>query len=328
MPIQLNRRQALAVGAGAALLTQAHVNAWADETYPSRPIRFILPFSAGGGTDANARVLAEELQKVLKVPILCDNKPGASGAIAVQATLAAPADGYTLLIATNSVVSVNPVAMKNLNYDPFKDLTPVHGMTVSPAMISAPRNSPYSTVKDALLRAKASGQPLRIGNYSQGYELLAAWVGYVENVPIIHVPYKGPANMLVDLVGDRLDFAISDPTSALELIKGGKLRGMAICADKRDPTIADVPTMKEQGYTGFESYVWSSVFAKAGTPPAALKILADQIGVANRSPAVEALRSGLPRSALNLALGDMGKFQRDEYERFKKVAQAVNYEPR
>jgi len=327
MPIQLNRRQLLTMSAGAALLTQAHVSAQTSGAFPSRPIRFILPFSAGGGTDANARVLAEELQKILKTPVVCDNKPGASGAIAVQATLTAPADGYTLLIATNSVVSVNPVTMKNLNYDPFKDLTPVHGITVSPAMISAPLHTPYSSVKDALLKAKASGQPLRIGNYSQGYELLAAWVGYVENVQIIHVPYKGPSNMMIDLVGNRLDFAISDPTSAQELIKGGKLKGMAICADKRDPTIADVPTMKEQGYTDFESYVWSSVFAKAGTPPAVLKILADAIGVANLSPAVEALRQGLPRTALSLALGDMGKFQRDEYERFKKVAQAVHYEP-
>jgi len=328
MHIQFNRRQLLAMGAGAALLTQTHVSAQTSATYPNRPIRLILPFSAGGLTDASSRTLADELQKILKVPVLCDNKPGASGTIAVQATLTAPADGYTFLIATNSVVSVNPVAMKNLSYDPFKDLTPVHGMLVSPAAISAPINSPYSTVKDALLKAKASGQPLKIGNYSQGYELLAAWVGHLENVPIIHVPYKGPSNMMIDLVGGQIDLAISDPMSAQELIKSGKLKGMAISADKRDPTMADVPTMKELGYPDFESYVWASVFAKAGTPPAMLKTVADAIGVANRSPAMEALYAGKPIRALNLALGDMGKFQRDEYERFKRVAQAVHYEPR
>ena len=328
MPIPFNRRQLLAAGAAAALFRHTGANAQTGGNFPGRPIKLILPFSAGGLTDASSRTLADELQKILKTPVLCDNRPGASGAIAVQATLAAPADGYTLLIATNSVASVNPVAMKNLNYDPFKDLTPVHGMLVSPAAISAPLHSPYSTAKEALLKAKASGQPLKIGNYSQGYELLAAWVGRLENVPVIHVPYKGPSNMLVDLVGGQLDLAISDPMSAQELIKSGKLKGMAISADKREPTMPDVPTMKELGYPDFESYVWASVFAKAGTPTDALKILADAIGAANRSPAMQALYAGKPIRALNLALGDMGKFQRDEYERFKKVAQAVNYEPR
>jgi len=328
MSIQFNRRQLLAMGAGAALLTQAGVNAQADTPYPGRPIRFVLPFSAGGGTDADTRLLADELQKVLKVPVLCENKPGASGAIATQAVLNAPADGYTFLIATNSLVSVNPLTMKNLSYDPFKDLTPVHGVIVTSAVISAPVNSPYSSIKDALLKAKASEHPLRIGNYSQGYELLAAWLGYLGDVPVIHVPYKGPSNMLVDLVGGRLDLGISDPTSALELIRGGKLKGMAISAAERESTMADVPTMKELGYADFESYVWVSVFAKAGTPPAMLKTMADAIGVANHSPAMQARHEGRPGQALNRALDDMGKFQRQEYERFKKMAEATHYEAR
>ena len=323
-----NRRQLLALGAGAALLAQSGGNAQAGGAYPDRPIRFILPFSAGGGTDADTRILAEELQKVLKTPVLCDNRPGASGAIATQAVLNAPADGYTFLIATNSLVSVNPITMKNLSYDPFKDLTPVHGVIVTAAVISAPANSPYGSIKDALLKARASGHPLRIGNYSQGYELLAGWLGYLENAPIIHVPYKGPSNMLLDLVGGRLDLGISDPSSAQELIKSGKLKGMAISAGEREPIMPDLPTMKEQGYPDFESYVWVSVFAKAGTPPAMLKTIADAIAVANHSPAMQERHAGKPGQALDLALDEMGKFQRKEYERFKKVAQATHYEPK
>ncbi|ARU03493.1 hypothetical protein CCO03_01265 [Comamonas serinivorans] len=326
MHTTLTRRQVLALGAGAALLTQG--TAQAESAFPSRPIKFILPFSAGGGTDESSRALADELQKALKVPVVCENKPGASGAIAVQTVKAAPADGYTLLIATNSLVAVNPVALKNLGYDPFKDLTPLHGITVSPPVVSAPLNTPYSSVKDALLKAKASGNPLKIGNYSAGYELLAAWLGHLEGTPVIHVPYKGPSNMLVDLVGGQLDFAISDPASAQELIKGGKIKGMATGADQRDPSMADVPTMKEQGYKDFESYVWASVYAKAGTPPAVLKTLAEALNVANRSPTMEARRAGRPGQRMDMALGEMGKFQRQEYERFKKVAQATNYQPK
>jgi tripartite-type tricarboxylate transporter receptor subunit TctC len=242
--------------------------------------------------------------------------------------IAQPADGYTLLVAPTSVLVVNVVTVKDLSYDPFKDLTPVHGITVSPPIVSAPLNTPYGSIKDALLKAKASGQPLKIGNYSAGYELLAAWIGNLEGVQIIHVPYKGPSNMLVDLVGGQLDFAISDPASAQELIKGGKIKGMASGSAKRDPSMPEVPTMKELGYTDFESYVWASVFVKAGTPPDVLKKLADAIAVANRSPAMEARRKGRPGHRMDMALDEMGKFQREEYERFKRVAQATNYQPK
>ena len=319
---------ARAAWAVSMLLATALTPALAADAFPSKTIKLILPFSAGGGTDESSRALADELQKILKVPVIAENKPGASGAIAVQTVKMAPADGHTLLIATNSLVAVNPVVVKNLGYDPFKDLTPVHGITVSPPVVSGPLNSPYSSMKDALLKAKASGTPLKIGNYSQGYELLAAWIGHLENVPIIHVPYKGPSNMLVDLVGGQLDFAISDPASALELVKGGKIKAFAVGADKRDPTMPDTPTMKEQGYQDFESYVWASVFAKAGTPPEVLQALAKAIDTANRSPVMEARRAGRPGQRMDVSLEAMGKFQKTEYERFRKVAKATNYQPK
>lgn len=324
-PIQRTRRSALSL----AVLTLSSLmgaGAWAADAYPSKVIKFVLPFSAGGGTDESARAMADELQKIFKVPVVSENKPGASGAIAVQAVKAAPADGYTVLIATNSLVAVNPVAVKNLGYDPFKDLTPVHGITVSPPVISAPLAAKFNTIKEALAQAKASGEPLRIGNYSAGYELLGAWIGELGKVPVVHVPYKGPSNMMVDLVGGRLDLAVSDPGSAQELIKAGKIKGVGMGADKRDPSMPDVPSMKEQGFAEFESYVWASLYVKAGTPPDVLKKLAAALGQANRSPVMEARRTGRPGKALNLALDEMGEFQRQEYERFKRVAKATNYE--
>lgn len=293
-----------------------------------KAIKIILPFSAGGGTDESSRTLGDELQKILGVPVVAENKPGASGSIAVNALMAAPADGHTLLIATNSLVSVNPVTIKNLGYDPFKDLTPVHGITVSPPIISAPLNWPYKNLKDALLEYKKEGKALKIGNYSHGYELLGAWLGQLEGTEVIPVPYKGPSNMLIDLVGGRLDLAISDPTSAQELIKTGKIRGVGSGASKRDASMPDVPTMKELGYPEFESYVWASVYAKAGTPPDILKALADALGQANRTPAMGIKRTGRPGEALNLALDEMGKFQKTEFERFKKIAETTKFVPK
>ena len=322
----LSRRRALAMGLSLPMLGSVGAPAVAAAAYPQKAIKFILPFSAGGGTDETARVLADVLSKSLKVPVICENKPGASGAIAVRAITAAPADGYSVLIGTNSLLAVNPIAVKNLGYDPFKDLTPVHGIRVSPPVVSAPLNSPYTSVKDALLKAKASGQPLKIGNYSHGYELLAAWIGHLEGVSVVHVPYKGPSPMLVDLIGGQLDFAISDPSSAFELMQGGRLQAMAICGGQRDATMPKVPTIKEQGYPEFESYTWACVSAKAGTPADVLKTLSDAVAQANRTPAMVARRTGFPGKELDLALGELGKFQRQEFERFQRVAKATNYQ--
>ena len=323
--MQTTRRQltlGLAIGAG---LTA--VGARASGKFPDRPIRMILPFSAGGGTDESARSYADELQKLLSVPVVADNRPGASGLIAVSALMSAPADGYTVLVATNSLVAVNPVMRKDLPYDPFKDLVPVHGLIKSAPVITAPVGASSMPLRETLLRAKVSGKSLSIGNYSEGYQLLAAWIGTLENTPVVHVPYKGPSPMLVDVIGGRLDFAISDPTSTLELITAGKIKGVATGGSEREPKLPGVPTMKELGYPDFESYVWSSIFVRSGTPDAVVQTLADAFAKVLRAPAVMARHEGRPGIALALARSELGGFQRREYERFKRVADAAGMVP-
>ncbi len=301
--------------------------ALAEEKYPSKPIKLILPFSPGGGTDKNSRALAEELQKIFNIPVICENKPGASGAIAVRSVTSAPADGYTVLVATNSLASVNPVTVKDLGYDPFKDLSPVHGLVIAAPVICGPTNSPYKNLKDALIKARLSNSPLRIGNYSKGYELLASWLGHLEGAPVIHIPYKGPSQMLVDLIGGQIDFSIGDPSSAMELINAGRIRGFAVGAEKRETNLPDLPTMKEIGYEDYESYVWASIFVKSGTPINIRKKLSEAIALANSTPKIVAQRKGRPEKSLDLSLEDLGKFQREEYERFKKVADLTGFNP-
>lgn len=312
--------------AGSFLSLTSHF-ALAKDVYPNKPIKFILPFSPGGGTDKNSRALAEELQKIFNIPVICENKPGASGAIAVRSVTSAPADGYTVLVATNSLVSVNPVTNKDLGYDPFKDLSPVHGLVVAAPVVCGPIDSPYKGIKEALIHAKSSNKPLRIGNYSKGYELLATWLGHLEDAPIIHVSYKGPSQMLMDLIGGQIDFSIGDPSSAMELINAKKIRGFAIGADKREANLPDLPTMKELGYAEYESYVWASVFVKAGTPLDIRKKLAQSIALANSTPTMVSQRKGRPERSLDLSLEELGKFQREEYERFKKVAELTSFNP-
>lgn len=314
--------QALALGAGLASLNVRAAG------FPDKPIRMILPFSPGGGTDESSRAYADELHKLLGVPVIADNRPGASGLVAVNALLSAPADGYTMLVATNSLAAVNPVMRKDLPYDAFKDLQPIHGLLNSAPVISAPLSSGTASLKEMLLRAKKEGRSLSIGNYSEGYQLLAAWIGTLEGVPVVHVPYKGPSPMLVDLVGGRLDFAISDPTSAMELVRTGKLRGVATGGAEREPKMPDMPTVIEQGYPDFETYVWSSLFVRSGTPPEVAKKLSDAVAAALVSPVIQARNANRPGTPMMLALGALGDFQRREYERFRRVADAAGMAPR
>ncbi len=314
--------QALALGAGLASLKVRAAG------FPDKPIRMILPFSPGGGTDESSRSYADELHKLLGVPVIADNRPGASGLVAVNALMAAPADGYTMLVATNSLAAVNPVMRKDLPYDAFKDLQPIHGLLNSAPVVSAPLSSGQVPLKEMLLRAKRQGRALSIGNYSEGYQLLAAWIGTLEGVPVVHVPYKGPSPMLVDLVGGRLDFAISDPTSAMELVRTGKLRGVATGGAERERQMPDMPTMMELGYPEFETYVWSSLFVRSGTPPDVAKRLSDAVAAALVSPVIQARNANRPGTPMMLALGALGDFQRREYERFRKVADAAGMAPR
>ena len=285
--MQTTRRQlTLGVAIGAGLTA---VGARASGKFPDRPIRMILPFSAGGGTDESARSYADELQKLLSVPVVADNRPGASGLIAVSALMSAPADGYTVLVATNSLVAVNPVMRKDLPYDPFKDLVPVHGLIKSAPVITAPVGASSMPLRETLLRAKVSGKSLSIGNYSEGYQLLAA--------------------------------------CTLELITAGKIKGVATGGSEREPKLPGVPTMKELGYPDFESYVWSSIFVRSGTPDAVVQTLADAFAKVLRAPAVMARHEGRPGIALALARSELGGFQRREYERFKRVADAAGMVP-
>jgi tripartite-type tricarboxylate transporter receptor subunit TctC len=324
-PMEMTRRrlaQAIALGAGLASLPVRAAG------FPDKPIRMILPFSAGGGTDESSRSYADEMHKLLGVPIVVENKPGASGLVAINALLSAPADGYTMLVATNSLAAVNPVMRKDLPYDAFKDLQPIHGLVNSAPVISAPLSTGSVPLKEMLLRAKKEGRSLSIGNYSEGYQLLAAWIGTLEQVPVVHVPYKGPSPMLVDLVGGRLDFAISDPTSAMELVRTAKLRGVATGGAERERQMPDMPTMVELGYPEFETYVWSSLFVRAGTPADIAKKLADAVGAALVAPAVVARNASRPGTPMMMPLGALGDFQRREYERFRRVADAAGMAPR
>ncbi len=296
-------------------------------TFPSKPIKILVPFTAGSGADSASRFYGELIGKIFNQQVLVENKPGGSGVVAVQATRQAPADGHTILMASNSPAVVNVITIKNLPYDPFKDLRPLYGIAVSPVAFAVRAESPFRTMSDLVTAAKKANRPLQLGNYSAGYQLVAAWLGTASGLPVTHIPYKGGAQMLTDVVGGQLEVGVIDFTGTIELMKGGRLRVLAITADKRDPGYADIPTMKESGFPDFETSVWSSFFVRAETPDDIVDKLAAAMHKAMTSEAGRAYQATQPSAPLLMGPKELGAFQLREFQRFKRVAEAAGIKP-
>lgn len=297
-------------------------------SFPNKPIRILVPFNAGSGADTGSRFYGELLGRLFGQTVLVENRPGGSGIIAIQGVKSAPADGYTILMASNSPMTVNPVVMKNLPYDPFKDFRPVIGVSKGSVAFIVRADSPYKTIKDLVDATRKKGLPLQVGNYSAGYELIGAWLGTVTGLPITPIPYKGGALMMTDIIGGQLVTGAIDFSGAATLIRERRLRALAITSDQRDPSFPDVPTMKESGYPDFETYVWSSFFVRAETPDDVTNKLYEGFRKVMASPEARAYQATLPAMLMDLGPPEMRAFVSAEYERFKRIAHSAGIEPR
>lgn len=295
--------------------------------FPNKPIKVMVPFTAGSGADSSSRFYGEQIGKQFGQQVVVENKPGGSGVLAVQAVRQAPADGHMILMGSNSPAVVNAITIKNLPYDPFKDIKPLYGIALSPVAFAVKADSPHKTVGDLVAAAKKANQPLQLGDYSAGYKLVAAWLGHAAGLPVTHIPYKGGAQMLTDVVGGQLEVGVIDFTGTTELMKGGRIRVLAITGDKRDPKFPDIPTMKESGFPEFETWVWSAFFVHADTPEPIVNQLAAAMHKAMTSEAGRAYQATQASQPLLMGPKELGAFQRREYERFKKVADAAGIKP-
>lgn len=295
--------------------------------YPSKTIRIYVPFNAGSGSDSASRAYAEPMQKLLGQSVVVENRPGGSGLLAIQATKTAPPDGHAIMLASNSPMAVNPVLYKNLPYDPFKDFRPISGLTVGPAAFVVPGSSPHKSIGDLIAAVKKEGRPMTVGNYSAGYQLIGTWLGVVGSLAVTHVPYKGGAQMVTDVIGGQLDVGVNDFSGVAQMIKDGRLRALAITSDKRDPKFPEIPTMKESGFPDFETYVWASFYVRADTPDDIVEKLADTMNKVFDSEEGKAYQARTPGNPLRLGPKEMYEFQVREYERFKRVADAAGIKP-
>ncbi len=265
------------IGAGvsivaACVLAFAAPAAQAKDDYPSRPVTVIVPFTAGGSSDITARRVADEMSKIMGQPIVIQNLPSAGGIVGINTVKRAPKDGYTLLAGTISTHAINAGLYKSLSYDPIKDFTPISRIGSFPNILVAQSTLNVKSLKELIVLAKeraAKGKPLTyasggVGSTSHlGGELLAQVAG----VELLHIPYKGAAGALSDLLGGRIDIIFGNSQLVLPHIKSGKLVPLAVTTNQRSNLFPDVPTVAEVGFPEAEMSVWIGLFAPAGIPP-------------------------------------------------------------
>ncbi|RZI69685.1 MAG: tripartite tricarboxylate transporter substrate binding protein [Variovorax sp.] len=265
----LNRRTfALATVAAAGALSLAPLAAHAQAAYPSKPITIIVPFSAGGTTDILARVVGLYMGTDLGQPVVVDNRAGAGGNIGGQAAARATADGYTLFMGTVGTHAINQSLYKKMPFDPIKDFAPLSRVAMVPNLLVANPSQPYKNVKEMIAYAKAHPNKINFGSSGNGssIHLSGELFKQMAGVDMQHVPYRGSAPAVSDLLGGQISVMFDNMPSAIPHVKGGKLRALAVTTAKRSPALPDVPTIAEAGVPGYEATSWFGLLAPASTP--------------------------------------------------------------
>jgi tripartite-type tricarboxylate transporter receptor subunit TctC len=274
-------------GSAVAVLLALHaVHAHAQDAWPARPVKFIVPSSPGGGTDLYARQLAQALSESLKQQFIVDNRPGASGNIGAEAAAKSAPDGYTFLVTANPAIAVNPSLYKNLPYSAERDFAPVARGVVAPLVICVHPSVPARTLAELVALGKREPGKLSFGSAGTGSPTFLGirMLEEVSGAKFLHVPFKGIGNMMPSLLGGQLSFAFPDAAVALAHIRAGKLIPLAII--EHAPQLAKVPTFAEAGFPGLEIYSSFSVVAPAGTPAAIVQRMSVEIARAMKSPAL------------------------------------------
>ena len=291
--------------------------------FPSRPIKIVVPTSAGSGSDTTARYFGEQLGVALGQSVVIDNKPGANGIIAAMAVKQAPADGYTIFLGTNTHMAVNPIVVKDLPYDAIKDFKPLTGLARGMMIFVASPNSKISNVTELVAAAKNSKQQLNVGTYTAGFHLSAEWFASVTNTKYVNVPYKGAPEVFLGVMGDQLDWAVSDLIAAIPQVKAGKLKALAVSGEKRHADYPEIPTIKESGYPDYVNYTWTSMYIRSETPEAVTARLVEAIQKILATPGAREFTAKIGSDPMPLNPADMRKFQISETERFRRISNAA-----
>ena len=308
-------------------ITLAALGAHAQDTFPSRPLKIVVPTSPGSGSDTTARFFGEQLAAALGQSVVIDNKPGANGVIAAMAVKQAPADGYTIFLGTNTHMAVNPIMVRDLPYDSVKDFKFVSGLARGMMMFVAPPNSKFKNLGDLVASAKQAPDKVSVGSYTAGFQLAAAWFASLSGTQQLYVPYKGAPEVYSALLGDQLDWAVTDLIAALPQVKAGKLKAIAVSGEKRYADSPEVPTLKESGYPDYVNYTWTSLVVRSETPAAVTTKLVDAVSKIMATQGAKDFTTRIGSEQLLLGPAEMRKFQLSETERFRRIADGAGIKP-
>jgi tripartite-type tricarboxylate transporter receptor subunit TctC len=297
-----------------------------ETSYPQKQINMIVPYGPGGMGDRLARLSSEKLYANFKQPIVVENKPGGNGSIGGRYVVNAKSDGYTLLVGQTGELVVNRLLMKDLGYDPMKELIPVVLMGNAPLAIVAPIDSKFNTLAEFIQMAKKSPGEMAYGSLGQGTpgHLAGAALEIGTNMTMVHVPYKGMSNLLPDLLGGRLNIFFSSTSSAMPLIKSGKLKVIGVTTPKRISVLPNVETVSESVLPGFSFTVWGGLFAPKGTPKPVLEKLNQEINSMLANPEI---KSQLEADSIAVPANTMQEFNdfiQQEANKYEKLIKAAN----
>jgi tripartite-type tricarboxylate transporter receptor subunit TctC len=300
--------------------------AWA-QTFPEKPITFVVPFAAGTATDQIARALGNGVAADAKQPVVIDNKAGASGFIASQQVAKAAPDGYTLLITTNTTHAANEHLFKKLPYDPVKDFAPIAALGKGGQIMVVNPSFPAKTVAEFVALAKKEPGKYSFGSGSSSSRMAGELLQQMADIKLLHVPYKSNTLAVTDLLGGQINMMITDTATGLPQIKAGKLRALGVSSAKRSPLAPEVPTIAEAGVKGYEMGYWFAAYAPAKTSPAVVQKLNAML--------VKAAKSEAARSAFYEPTGtevftsspeELAKFQAGESQKWGRIVKAAGIE--
>ncbi len=301
----------------------------ADQPYPARPIRIIITFPAGGPSDTVVRPIAQRLNETWGQPVILDNRGGAGGVVGTEIVAHAAPDGYNLLVGTAGGMAINPNLLAKLSYDPFRDFAPVCMLVINPQVLVAHPSLPANNVKELIALAKARPGQLNFGSSGTGtathlgMELLKLATG----INVVHVPYKGGAPAVTDLIAGQVQMIFVSMPSVMPHVQSGRLKALAVGSAKRVQSAPDIPTVAEAGYPGFEYANWNALFAPAGTPAAILNKLNAEVVRILGDPALAQRLSAQGAEPASGTPDALARYLRQDYDRWKKVITAGGIKP-
>ena len=293
----------------------------AGAQYPNKPIKLIVPFPPAGSTDISARALAGKLGERLGQPVIIENKPGAGGNIGSDVAAKAAPDGYTLVVGTVGTHAINSGLYSKMPYDPIKDFAPVVLLSTTPNVLVVPPSFPANSVQDVIRLAKAKPGELTFASSGAGtsIHLSGEMFKSMAGIDMTHIPYKGSAPMLIDLLSAQVNMAFDNLSASMVHIKAGKLRALATTGAKRAPALPDLPTVSEAGLPGYEATSWNAIYAPAGTPKEIIDKLNRESNVVLQSPETRRYFAEQGAEAGGGTPAELAAFNRAELAKWAKV---------